>query len=568
MFRDPRFVLVVAVAVGLWIPLTHVDWFQNFDLGGYIMRTVEWADELRAGHLYPRWAPDMYGGFGEPLFVFFAPAVYSVTGFLTATFLNPVMALQLVALAGSVISGVGVYALIYGETRQVNAAMLGAVAYLSAPYRLSDLYERGDFSEFCCIALLPAVLALYLAAAGEARPFRARALAACAALVHGIMIVTHTILGLWGSLLVGLVVFVRCVALYRSGAWRRVPPIVIALACAPGLAGAYIVPAMGYRGVTHAEALITGFYRPQNHWIPFSDLFGKTSYMFSKNFNRVGPLISVAGSVAIAGAALNLKRSGAALAWMAVSLALVTLTLPEGYAFWEPGRLPLAQFIQFPWRLLGPAVLTACIALGIGAAAIMGRLGERLRTNLAIAGSAALLFFVAWPYAAAVSVPLSGFPQNPESLRSRVESATSADEFLPRAVAARPRHPREGLVSATENASVTSSWSDGSLHTLSITAATAGAVVHLAHYAFPGWSIRTRSGPAPASLDTDAEGMLRVQLPQSGQYLLEVAYRQPPLAWVGFAVTGLSFLMLGLMLLRGSSWWPRKLPVRWAGGAA
>src|SRR5665213_2311661 len=114
------------------------------------------------------------------------------------------------------------------------------------------------------------------------------------------MIVTHTILGLWGTLLVGVVVFVRCVILYRSGAWRRVLPLVVAFGCAPGIAAAYILPAAAYRNITHSQALTTGFYQPQNHWISLSDLFGNTSYLFARNFNRVGPLVSVALAVTIA----------------------------------------------------------------------------------------------------------------------------------------------------------------------------------------------------------------------------------------------------------------------------
>jgi hypothetical protein len=143
-------------------------------------------------------------------------------------------------------------------------------------------------------------------------------------------------------------------------------------------------------------------------------------------------------------------------------------------------------------------------------------------------------------------------------------STTSADEFLPLAVAARPSSPRGEWVRATKNAKIDLSWSDGSRHTLTVTAAKPGAQVRLSHYGFPGWKIRTRSGPASALLDTDAEGMLRVHLPSAGQYRLEIAYGQPALAWVGFAVTGLSLLILGLMLLRGSSWWPPALPDTWA----
>ena len=108
MFRDFSWVVVAAVAVALWVPLTHVDWFQCHEQSTYIVRTIEWAAELRAGHLYPRWASDLYGGYGSPLFVFYAPAIYGVTGLLSATFLNPLSSLKLVLLLASVGSPIGI----------------------------------------------------------------------------------------------------------------------------------------------------------------------------------------------------------------------------------------------------------------------------------------------------------------------------------------------------------------------------------------------------------------------------------------------------------------------------
>ena len=128
---------------------------------------------------------------------------------------------------------------------------------------MRNLYVRGDIGEFFCIALLPISIALYRAAAREARPGRARLLAVAAAATHGLMIMTHAVLGLWGSLVVGLIVLGSVFSLWANGVWRRAVPLVLALACAPGLAGVYVVPAMAYRSLTHTERLVSGFYRPQ-----------------------------------------------------------------------------------------------------------------------------------------------------------------------------------------------------------------------------------------------------------------------------------------------------------------
>ena len=555
-----RLSLVVAVAVGLWIPLIHVHWFQSHEQVTYVVRTMEWAEELRTGHLYPRWAPDLYGGYGEPMFVFFAPAVYAVSGLLSATFLDPIPALKLIALASSVLSGVSVYLLIRGETRDPDAAMVGAIAYLAAPYRLGDLYDRGDLSEFCCLAVLPLVFALYLAAAREAQPFRARLLAASAGLAHGVMIMTHTIIGLWGTALVGLVVGVRVIVLIRRGLWRRTLPLVFALGCAPGIAAAYIVPAMVYRNVTHVAVMITGFLKPQNQWIFLRTLFDLQYDMFGRNFMRIGPIVVVAIVMTVLGAALNFKRARPALAWLSLSLVLVGLTLPGALSFWEPGRIPLAQFIQFPWRLLGPGVLCACLALGMGSAAAARRLGERPKSVIAIAGSAAFVLLLAWPHVSADNYPEGWVPANADAVRGTVESTTASDEFLPLAVSAPPKEPRTELVAAVSHAKTAQVASDGSIHTLSIDARRPNATVTLALYDFPGWSVRTLSGPGNATLEHDEQGLLRVHLPAIGDYEVRVAYGAPPAAKLGVLISALSLLALGSMLLHATPFWPRRWP--------
>jgi hypothetical protein len=568
MYRNARWVLVVAVAVGLWLPLTRLEWFHAHEESTYILRTVEWAAELRAGHLYPRWAPDLYGGYGAPLFLFYAPAIYGVTGLLTATGLDSLVSLKLVLLAGSILSGLGVYWLIFGQVRQRDAALLGALAYLAAPYRLGDLYARGDLSEFTCLAVLPVVLALYLAAAREARPFRSRWLAAGAALAHAAMIVTHTILGLWGSLVVGLVVLACVIVLAGRGMWTHALPLLLALFCAPGLAGVYIVPALAYRGITHAAAMVAGFYSPQNQWIGSNVLFDEQSVLFGRNFMKIGSLLVVAGLATAAAAVLNFRATRAALAWMALCLALVGLTLPGAIAFWAPGRVPLSQFIQFPWRLLGPAALSACVALGCAMAAATSRLFEPAKSAIAICGGAALLLFVARPFVSADELPRANIANDPDAIRVVVESTTGADEFLPLAVPEPPSKPRSELVAQATDAAVEFSSSDGSRHALAIVAAKPGAVVVLALYGFPGWGINTVSGPTRATLDTDPGGLLRVHLPSPGAYQIVVAYGAPPAANWGAALTGLSLVTLSVMLLRGSSWWPTSIASRHADGSA
>ena len=106
---------MLGVAIGLWVPLARLDWFSSHEMASYAIRTVEWAAELRAGALYPRWCPDFYAGYGSPFFVFHGPVVYGIAGLLHATLLDAFWSLKIVILLASILAGAGAYALVFGE---------------------------------------------------------------------------------------------------------------------------------------------------------------------------------------------------------------------------------------------------------------------------------------------------------------------------------------------------------------------------------------------------------------------------------------------------------------------
>ncbi len=561
---DPMLALVVAVAVGIWTPLLRVQWYSAHEQYAYVLRTVEWATELRAGELYPRWCPDFYGGYGEPLFLFFGPVIYSIAGFLTAMSLDPFTALKLVILVGSILSGVGTYALVLQETNRRDAALVAAMVYLAAPYRIGDIYDRGDIGEFSCIAVLPVVLALYRAAALEPRPLRARWLAAAAAVVHAVMIMTHPVLGLWGTAVVGVVVGATVLALARRKHWSRALLFVAALACAQGLAAVYVVPALVYKSWTHTAVMTHGFYKAQDHWLGWDELFHRDIPLFHRNFLQVGPLVITAGAIVALGLLASLRSPRfafalRALAWMALSVALMVLTLRQMSGFWAPGRVPFAVFIQFPWRLLGPVTLTAAIAAGFGMAAIFDRVADPVRGAVAIATGAVLLLAIAWPYVSAAELPYSGVPTTAQGIGSGIHPGTDANEYLPLKVERPPGTPRTSLVAATDGASVEETESDGSHHRLWIQAGRDNASVRLAIYGFPGWAAKT-DGPAEASLTTDDDGLLRLRLPKAGSYQIRVWYGLSRGAGIGIALSVLSLAALAALVARGSRFWPTRLP--------
>ncbi|HYQ00892.1 MAG TPA: hypothetical protein VER96_19620 [Polyangiaceae bacterium] len=559
--------LVIAVSVALCAPLFRMDWFAGHEGYSYVLRTLEWAQELRAGSIYPRWCPDFYGGYGSPLFLFYGPVIYGSAGVLTATFLSPFMALKVATLFFSVLCGAGTYALIYGETRHQDASFLGTMAYMASPYRNGNLYARGDLGEFSCIAILPVVIALYRAAAREALPNRARLLAVAAAATHGVMIMSHPVMGLWGTLVVGLIVLSSLVPLWVAGMRQRAVTLVVAVACAPGLAGVYVLPAMSYRTLTRTADMIVGFYKPQDQLTPLWQLFGVHSHpLFGPNFLSVGYLVAAATIASVLVLIVNFRKARGLLGWLALTFFLVFLTHPVSHWFWAPDRLPLTQFIQFPWRLFGPISLTSSIALGVALA--HSRLSEPLKSGAAIACSTAFFLFTSWPFLTQQEISPNNTPQDPDSIRVGIYSATDANEYHPLSAGDFPREPRAELVQSAEGVTVQYTSSDGSKHSLGLKAEQANAEVKLGVYFFPGWTMNTISGPAKAQLLADENGRLKVRLPVAGEYRVRVQYGASPAGKIGGWLTAISALVLLLLGTWKTGLWPWPIPrLRAVGGA-
>jgi hypothetical protein len=562
MWRDLRVALVAAVAVGLWIPLTHVQWFASHEHIEYILRSLQWAGELRRGRLYPRWCPDFYGGFGSAMFDFYAPVPYATAALFEATFLDPFTSLKILILIISLTSGLGMYALVFGETRQRDAALLAAMAFLCTPYRIMNVFERGDLGEALCLGFIPISMALYRAVAHEARPQRARVLAGVAAAFHALVIMAHPILGLWATALVGVVVAASALGLARRRLWRRAVLVIAALAGAVGLAAVYVIPAISYRSVANTAAMIVDFSDPRTQWIYLRTLFEDNvpGTRLPGRFYQMGPILIATPIVVAIGCLRGWRRAWRALPWLAGTVLLVYLMLPQATWFWAPHRIPFVVYTQFPWRLIGLAAVTAAMALGIGAAAAFTRLPEAAGTWISFVCGAALVLGLAWPYVGVREQATARVPADPESIRQKNLSATNADEYLPAAVGKPPKQPPRDLVLSARDAAAEHVFSDGAAHALALRASEDGATVTLALHGFPGWKVATDAGPAEARLDADAGGHLRLTLPARGVYHVRVWFGVARAALAGGILSALSALALVLLAVRGTRLWPLPVP--------
>ena len=72
----PYLIGLLFVVILIGSPLLMGKFISGHDWIYYPPRIVEFASNLKAGELIPRWAPDLSSGLGQPFFIFNPPLLY------------------------------------------------------------------------------------------------------------------------------------------------------------------------------------------------------------------------------------------------------------------------------------------------------------------------------------------------------------------------------------------------------------------------------------------------------------------------------------------------------------
>ncbi|MBI3199213.1 MAG: hypothetical protein HYZ40_17235 [Rhodospirillales bacterium] len=301
------------------------------------------SEQFRAGILFPRWMSDSYGGLGGPSLFFYPPMAFlidALVSVVTFDMLSVSYRLVLTSLLLLWASGLTMRAWLRRETEVNRAALVGAAAYMAAPYHLLDYYMRGAFAEFTAYAVLPVVmLAIRLVVDGQ------RAGPPLLALSYATLILSH--------LPTTLLVSVTVIPAYVLYCTRR--PVVLlsagmAGALGIGIAATYLVPAMLLQDWISADQLWMPFYHIEKWFLLRPGLWPEPNIMFA--------IASLALATTLLNAGLYLvvrqmpaddRRRHKLGFWIAVSLGSLVLIAGLVPWFWQ---LPHIAKVQFPWRLM------------------------------------------------------------------------------------------------------------------------------------------------------------------------------------------------------------------------
>jgi hypothetical protein len=386
----------------LWTPLLVVGFaaflveVPFFFLGTPSGHDVEfhlysWLDVLAQWHqgiIFPRWAALANFAGGEPRFLFYPPASWTLGAALSTIFPWTIVACVYMWIA-LVAAGSSMFVLARRWLGRRDA-MFAAALYAVNPYHLVIVYWRSAFAELLASCLLPLLLLLVLkAAAGERRV---------------ILPLSFVLAAAWLTNAPAAVMIHYSVAmLILFFAWqKRSPRILIvgasAVTLGACLAAFYLLPATyEQRWVNIGGAVIVGL-RPQDGF-----LFTHTTDLDHDNFNRLVSWVAIAEIVTA------LAAVGAAKLWRAKyrdlwngltvwAVACSVLMFSITGLLWRV--LPKLRFVQFPWRLLLCLSLCLSLLVALSVSRWWGRLAVCLALLLVLVAAGRRYQMPWWDHAA------------------------------------------------------------------------------------------------------------------------------------------------------------------------
>jgi len=512
--------LALALALPVCTNLVTTRVPEGHDAFEYFPRLVEFDQNIRHGILFPRWAPDLSHGSGQPLFEFNPPMVYYIAegwrlagfDFITAINLASIVLVLAAALAMFLLGR-----LYFGDW----GGILAAAAYLYAPYFSVNLYVRSALAEFAAFPFF----ALSLYGFGAYAKLRSRRYLLLGAAAYGGVLFSHNAAALlFTPLLLGFLAFTAWMARSRTVLRGQALGFLLGL----GLGACIWVPSLIEKQYVGLFRLLQGYLRYTDHFVYLHQLlYSPWGYGISVAGDQDGMSFALGWShlLLIAAAWIWAARRGrpAERAWLRffTAAAVVLCLAAWQHAVWLWDRVALLQYVQFPWRLLG--VVAVCTSLLV---APLGRFAAALPKWRAVVltGLLALLVVPNLPHnhpKQLDEVDLSFW--TPQQIGARGVEVTTASEYAPRWVELWPAYdpravrlgPNEAVVREESRTPV--SWS-GQIEAQHAT------TTQTSFAWFPGWEVRI-DGRAVEAGPVKSTGLLQFPMP-AGAHHVEIAWKR------------------------------------------
>lgn len=535
----PGLVLLAVSVASVWPILSTGGWYDSHQSYRYPYLLELFKASFLAGHPYPRWLPELYGGYGCPTFIYYPPGLWFFALPVALVLPNVIHVFYVVLIAFFWLGGSGAYRLAR-LTLPRGPALLCALLFLLTPYLSTQLYTRGSLAELAAMLLCPwAFLRLLRLKDALAQRRTLTPPALLLAVTLAAMVLTHSLITLW--LGISFVLLLATLLLGRDCPPGFLPVLLISGAVGAALASPYWYPALALRDAASLERALWAGAPIQ--WSEFVSLRPRCTSL-------------PCTVLALAGFWLGRRQrlvQGAAVA----AFVLVLIMVPMASPLWQSTQL--LKMTQHPGRIFSIFATLELMAF----IACIGSLVRRPGVTPMLQAIAGLLALAAMWAPSRNNYRIQDrldYPRFRLEAQRSFEDMTHNHEFQPKSAVL------EGLpqrVSAEIPVAVPAEGTTLSIESprgddvrVRATVASAPGTVTINQFAFPGWQLSLDDKRLPscrqsgaACWQRDEHGRMRVQLPATGSFALR-AWFDGPFGDRSRAATIVIVCGLGLLLLR------------------
>ncbi|MFH2085956.1 MAG: 6-pyruvoyl-tetrahydropterin synthase-related protein [bacterium] len=336
--------LVLALVVIWPIRQTGI-WYPMHDSTS-VTRVLLMKTAIMNGQIPPIWAENINGGFGYPLFHFYAPLFHTIST-LFSFFITPVTSAIKLTIFLSIFTGIlgSVY---FAKRWGRLAALVTGVAFALAPYAAVNIYVRGAFAEYLSLALLPWVLIV-------TEKITSTRKMVVAGVFLSLFVLSHNLIPI--------------IALPMVLVWMitqnklNLKLVVGAIILSALLSAWFVLPLVMERGFTQADTIAKTtnyakhFVEPWQLWNSTWGFGGSAQGVEDGMSFKLGKIQLILGML---GALIAFREKKKSLKLISLFILIsVFLTTSASKFVWD--RLPTLQIVQFPWRNLG--IITVFLSL-------------------------------------------------------------------------------------------------------------------------------------------------------------------------------------------------------------
>lgn len=547
--KNRIYIVIIILTIPAILPLLKTS-FYHFSDEPHIADLYQMIRAIGSGQIPPRWAPDMSYGFGYPLFNFYYPMPFYLGALFFKLTGSLITSLKLLFLLSVPLSAMFMYKWLRLHTQRLPS-IIGVVIYTYTPYRAVNLYVRGALGELFSFIFFPLVayLTYRVLEKGKFRDIGYLSVAI------SLFILSHNLAPLF---------FLPWAAAYG---------LLLALSKFDMKKLAKVIC-----------AYFLGFLSSSYFWLPAliekSNLASETPFYYMDHFPFIkqliipswgygssvwGPTDEISLQIGVANLALIIlvavlfvtkkisKRKRVPLLYFLASLAIFLFLMNIRSSFlWELSSL--ANYIQFPWRLLmATTFLTSSLVIFVKFKRLVWKVILLVLGILSIVST--IGYFVPSEYFNPddnyyLIKSFANRTSEGESDKLSEEYINYSEDYLllPLWVEKRPSSLPESKITS-KNLVVENVQELNAVHFESIIKGENEGLVSINNYYYPGWEVRIDDKIVDADIESP-HGNMVVSVP-SGEHTLEVQWKETPLRRMANTISVLALIGTLIFIFAG-----------------